>query len=136
MAPSGSTQTEREVSTAVVAAEKDAKMRTVEEATVAKAVEEAATVKLAVDKASADRATSEKVATDKAAVTKAAEEAVAKVTMDAAAMKTADQGATATRTTVGSVGFNSSSSPTPAAGSKRVAALGGSTPPSKRFCYA
>jgi hypothetical protein len=60
---------------------------------------------------------------------------VAKAAVDVVTMKTADQGAAAARTIVGSVGSRfgsgSSSSPAPTTGSKRVAMLGGSTPPSK-----
>jgi hypothetical protein len=40
------------------------------------------------------------------------------------------------KTIVESVGSGSSSSPAPTAGSKRAAALGSSTPPSKQFRYA
>jgi hypothetical protein len=77
-----------------------------------------------------------KVAVDKAVATKPAKEAVVKASVDVAAMKTADQGATAMKTIVGSVGSGSGSSPAPAVGSKRATALIISTPPSKRFCHA
>jgi hypothetical protein len=73
------------------------------------------------------------VVTDKSAATKAIDEAVVKVAADAAAMKAADQGAAAAKTTVGSVGYGSGSYPAPVVGSKRADALGGSTPPSKQF---
>jgi hypothetical protein len=98
-----------------------------------KVVEEVATTKLAADKATADKVAAEKVAVDKATTMKAVEEAMAKAAVDAAAMKIVDQGGAVVRTTVGSVGSNPGSSPAPVAGSKRAAALDGSTPPSKQF---
>jgi hypothetical protein len=143
MAPSrssgiGSSSTVREVSVAAAVTEKAVEMRTAEEVTTVKAAEEAATVKVAADKATTekvarDKAVVEKVAADKATVMKAAMEAMAKVSTDAVAVKTAGQGATAPRTTTGLVGSRSDSSPGPAARSKRVTTLSGSTPPSKRF---
>jgi hypothetical protein len=64
---------------------------------------------------------------------KVAEDVVVKAAVDAAVMKTIDQGATTAWTTMGSVGSDSGSSPSPAAGSKRAAAPGGSTTPSEQF---
>jgi hypothetical protein len=133
MAPSGTASIAREVSAAVAVPEKAAETRTVEEVMMAKATEEAVVAKVAVDKATTDKvATADKVAADKGTVKKAAEEAIPKVAADAAAMKTTGRGgAVAVRTSVGSVGFRSGSSPSPATGTKRAAAPGGSTPPSK-----
>jgi membrane protein involved in colicin uptake len=118
----GSASIAREVSAAAAATEKVVEM--------AKAVEEAEAVKVA-----ADKATTEKVDVDKATVTKAAEEAVARATVDAAAMKTADQGAAVMKSTMELVGFSSGPSPAPAVGFKRAATPGGSTPSSKWFRY-
>jgi membrane protein involved in colicin uptake len=128
-----------EVLAAAAVAKKAAEMRIAEELTVVKVVEEVASVKVVADKAAAvkvaaDKAVAEKVAVDKATTTKAAEEAMVKAVMDVAAMKTAGQGAAAVKTNVGPVG--SGSSPSSVVGSKRAAALGDSTPPSKLFHYA
>jgi hypothetical protein len=64
---------------------------------------------------------------------KVAEEVLVKAAVDAAMMKTTDQGAIAARTTMGSMGSDFGSSPSSAAGSKRAAAPGGSTTPSEQF---
>jgi membrane protein involved in colicin uptake len=88
---------------------------------------------VATDKVTTDKAAAKKVDVDKAAATKATEEAMAKAAVDVDVMKTAGQGGAATQTTAGSVGSGSGSSPGPAVGSKRVAAVGGTTPPFKRF---
>jgi hypothetical protein len=77
---SGSTSTAREVSAAVVVAEKAVEMRTTKETMTLKAAEEATT----------DNVVAEKVAMDKAVAMEAAEEAMVKVAVDAATMKTAD----------------------------------------------
>jgi hypothetical protein len=66
----------------------------------------------------------------------AVDEAAAKTAAGEAAMKIADQGAAGVKATVESVGSGSGSSPTPAVGTKRAVASGGSTPPSKWFCCA
>jgi hypothetical protein len=135
MAPSRTASTARDLSAAVAVPEKAAEMRTAEEVAMAKATEEAVVAKVAVDKATTDKvATADKVAADKATVKKEAEEAMLKVAVDAAVMKTVGRGgAVAVRTSVGSVGFRSGSSPSPVMGTKRAAAPGGSTPPSKRL---
>jgi hypothetical protein len=127
MALDGSTLTAREVSAAVVAAEKAAKMRTVEEATTTKATEEAAMAKVA-----ADKAVVEKVAADKAAATKAIEEAMAKAPADAAMMKTVGQGSTTVRTTMGSMGSESAPLLSQRRDPRGRLRRGGSTP-SKQF---
>jgi hypothetical protein len=127
MALDGSTLTAREVSAAVAAAEKAAKMRTVEEATTTKATEEAAVAKVA-----ADKATVEKVAPDKAAATKATEEAMAKAPVDAAMMKTVGQGSTTVRTTMGSMGSESAPLLAQRRDPRGRLRRGGSTP-SKQF---
>jgi hypothetical protein len=77
---SGSTSTSREVSAAVVVAEKAVEMRTTKETMTLKAAEEA----------TADNVVVEKVAMDKAVAMEAAEEAMVKAAVDAATMKTAD----------------------------------------------
>jgi hypothetical protein len=81
----------------------------------------------------AEKAAVAKVAADKAATTKAAEEAMVKVAADVAVMKTADQGAAGAKTTMESTHSDSGSYPALPVGSKRAAAPGSSTSPSKRF---
>jgi membrane protein involved in colicin uptake len=137
---SRSTLTAREVSAAVATTEKAVETRTTEEVVAAKAAEEAAAVMVVADeaatvKATADKAMVAKVAGDKVVVMKAIEGAMAKAAVDAAAMKTVDQGAVVAKTSMELVGSGSGSSRAPVVGSKRVAALGGSTPPSKWFYY-
>jgi membrane protein involved in colicin uptake len=118
---SGSTSTTREVSAAVVAVEKAAEMRTAKEVVAVKAAEEATTAMVAADKAAMMKAATNKAAVvkvvaDKATATKVAEEAMEKAAADAAVMKTADQGATTPKTTVGLGGSDSGPSPTLAVG--------------------
>jgi Tfp pilus assembly protein PilX len=74
----------------------------------------------------------EEVAEAKVAVVKTVvDEATVKTAMDGATSKTVDQGATEAKATIELVGSGSGSSPAPAVGTKRAAAPGGSTPPSK-----
>jgi hypothetical protein len=113
----GSTLTSREaLAAASTTVEKATEVRMIEEAAAAKAIEEALAAKMAADEA---------------AVAKVVEEAVVKMVTDEATTKIADHGAAWVKATMKSVG--SDSSPAPAVGTKRAAAPGGSTPPSKQF---
>jgi hypothetical protein len=89
----------------------------------AKVVEEAMAAKEAVDEATVAKAA--KVVMVKTVV----DEAATKMTADKAVAVTTDQGVAWTKVMARSV--CSGSSPTPAVGTKRAAASGGSTPPSK-----